>query len=267
MIFRTLHDVGILIVGCSVRAAKGKSIMREVAKTTPLIEGKDVRQKRILPNKKLRHLDPFIRVDHFYILGGGYANQVHHGFEGLLYVFSGSLHHEDSLGNYFNLEAGSGELFNAGQGLVHAEITEKKVHGMRIWIDLPPDLKHMKPEYTGFSAKEIPVEKNANIIKRTIVGPGSPVRPQTKMSVLDVVIGKKSVFKYDIPAGYNGFLYVIVGQVKVNGQEISASETFYFKDDIETKALAILTHQGGRVLICFGEPHGGDINVQESHTE
>jgi len=241
--------------------------MIEIAKTTPVLEGQAVRQKRIIPNKKLRYLDPFIRVDHFHILDGGYAKQVHHGFEGLLYLFSGGIKHEDSLGNFFNLEAGGGQLFNAGQGLVHAEVTENKVHGIRIWIDLPHDLKQMKPEYLEFSASDIPVESNSSVIKRTIVGQGSPVESQTKMSVLDVEMGKKSVYKYDIPEGYNGFLYVVVGQVKVNGQEIGASETFYFKDDTDTKALAILTHQGARVLICFGEPHGEPIHVQPSYVE
>ena len=241
--------------------------MIEIAKTTPVLEGQAVRQKRIIPNKKLPHLDPFIRVDHFHILDGGYAKQVHHGFEGLLYLFSGSVNHEDSIGNFFNIEAGGGQLFNAGQGLVHAEIAKQKAHGIRIWIDLPHDLKHMNPEYLEFSADDIPVERNASIIKRTIVGQGSPVQPHTKMYVQDVVIGKKSVYKYDIPQGYNGFLYVVVGQVKVNGQEIGASETFYFKGDVDTKALAILTHQGARIMICFGEPHGGEINVQTSYAD
>jgi len=239
----------------------------EIAKVTPVLEGQAVRQKRIVPNKKLKHLDPFIRVDHFHILGGGYAKQIHHGFEGLLYLFSGSINHEDSLGNFFNLEAGGGQLFNAGQGLVHAEVAENKVHGIRIWVDLPDDLKHMKPEYLEFSADDIPVERNESIIQRTIIGSSSPVRSQTKMSVLDVTMGKKSVYKYDIPEGYNGFLYVVVGQVKVNGQEIGASETFYFKDNADTKALAILTHQGARIMICFGEPHGGDMHAQASYAD
>ena len=241
--------------------------MLEVLKTTPVLEGQAVRQKRIVPNRKLAHLDPFIRVDHFYILSGGYAKQVHHGFEGLLYLFSGSVNHEDSIGNFFNIEAGGGQLFNAGQGLMHAEIAEQKAHGIRIWIDLPAELKHTPPEYLEFGADDIPEERNASIIKRTIVGQGSPVQPHTNMDVLDVVIGKKSVYKYDIPEGYNGFLYVVVGQIKVNGQELGASETFYFKGDPNTEALAILTHQGARVLICFGEPHGNEIHVQASYAD
>ena len=238
-----------------------------VAKTIPVLEGQAVRQRRIVPNKKLPHLDPFIRVDHFHILGGGYAKQVHHGFEGLLYLFSGSINHEDSIGNFFNIEAGGGQLFNAGQGLVHAEIAEQKAHGIRIWIDLPHDLKHMNPEYLEFSSDDIPVERNASVIEKRIIGKGSLVKPQTNMEVFDVVIGKKSVYKYDIPEGYSGFLYVVVGQVKVNAQEIGASETFYFKGDADTKALAILTHQGARMMICFGEPHGGEINVQTSYAD
>ena len=241
--------------------------MLEIAKTTPVLEGQAVRQKRIVPNRKLPHLDPFIRVDHFYILGGGYAKQVHHGFEGLLYLFSGSVKHEDSVGNFFNIEAGGGELFNTGQGLIHAEIAEQKAHGIRIWIDLPSGLKYMNPEYLGFSADDIPVARNASIMERCIVGKNSPVKPQTNMDMLDVVMGKKSVYKYDIPDGYNGFLYVVVGQVKVNGREINASETFYFKDDANTRALSILTHQGARVLICFGEPHGNEIHAQASYAD
>jgi redox-sensitive bicupin YhaK (pirin superfamily) len=206
-------------------------------------------------------------VDHFIILKGGYAKQIHHGFEGLLYLFSGDLYHEDSIGNFYNMGAGDGELFNTGQGLIHAELTEKKVHGIRIWIDLPPTDKHDSPTHFPFSESDIPVDERHSLIVKTIVGQGSPVKPLTKMNLLDIVLGKKSVYKYDIPKGFNGFLYVVVGNVKVNGKEVGASETIYVKDDPQTEALAILTHQGARVLVCFGEPHHGSIHVQSSDAE
>jgi redox-sensitive bicupin YhaK (pirin superfamily) len=105
------------------------------------------------------------------------------------------------------------------------------------------------------------------MIVRTIVGKGSPVRPLTNMNLLDIVLGKKSVYKYDIPEGFNGFLYVVVGSVKVNGKEVGASETVYFKNNQQIESLAILTQQGARVLVCFGEPHGEPIHVQSSYAE
>ncbi len=236
--------------------------MLDVLRAKPVIEGKSVKIKQILPSRKCRNLNPFLRIDHFNIDQGGFPNQLHHGFEGIFYLFSGEIHHEDSMANFFDIKPGGAELFTAGAGLIHAELVENKAHGIRVWIDLPEDKKYMKPSYQRFEALDFPEVTSKGVCVRTVVGEGSPLKPQTNVEMLDVTLCSKSVFKYIIPENFNGFLYVVVGSIKIKGKVIQASEMICMKsgDDI-----VMLSNTGARVLLCFGEPHEGKLSHAQSY--
>ena len=236
--------------------------MLDIAESGKVVEGKSMGMKRVVPMRRRSHKTPFLRIDHFNTQEGGFPNQVHHGFEGLFYLFSGKIHHEDSIGNYFDIEAGGVELFTAGAGLLHSELIEHHAHGIRIWIDLPDDKKHMSPSYQRFEVDALPEESNCSVFVRTIVGKGSPVKPQLNVDIFDITLCAKSVYKYDIPEKFNGFLYVIVGSIKIKGKVINASETIYFEND---RDIAMLSNTGARVLICFGEPHGDEVQHLQSY--
>ncbi|HID37863.1 MAG TPA: pirin family protein [Ghiorsea sp.] len=229
-------------------------------KTT--VEGKSVKIKRIVPARKRNNKTPFLRIEHFNAQDGGFPNQVHHGFEGLFYLFSGKVHHEDSIGSKVDIESGGVELFTTGAGLLHAELVEHKAHGIRIWIDLPDDKKHMPPSYQRFEVGALPEESNSSISVRTIVGKGSPVKPQLNVDIFDITLSGKSAYKYNIPEKFNGFLYVVEGSIKIKGKVINASETVYFENE---RDIAMLSNTGARVLICFGEPHGGEVEFAQAY--
>jgi len=236
--------------------------MLKTMKVADVSEGSAVKMKRLLPSRKQRSANPFLRIDHFNIREGGFPNQVHHGFEGLFYLFSGSIHHEDSMANYFDIDAGGAEIFTAGAGLLHSEMAESDARGIRVWIDLPDDKKHMKPKYQRFEVTSFPETSNNSVSVRTIVGKGSPLCPQANVEVFDITLSEKSVYKYMIPENFNGFLYVVVGSVKVQGKVIGASETIYFESE---RSIAMLSTEGARVFLCFGEPNKNDMPQVQSY--
>jgi len=231
-------------------------------KANIIAEGKSLKIKRVLPARTQCNKTPFLRIEHFNAKEGGFPNQVHHGFEGLFYLFSGMVHHEDSIGSNFDIEAGGVELFTTGAGLLHAELVENDADGVRIWIDLPDDKKHIPPSYQRFEVDALPEESNSSVSVRMIVGKGSPVKPQLNVEILDIILSGKSVYKYDIPENFNGFLYVVVGSIKIKGKVINASETVYFENE---RNIAMLSNADARVLICFGEPHGDEVHRTQSY--
>ncbi len=235
-----------------------------ITKAIAIFEGQSVRGRRLMPTVDIPSFDPFIRMEHFVIGQGGFPNQPHYGFEGLFYLFSGALHHDDNLGNHEDVGAGGIELFNTGYGLLHAEMVKEKAHGIRIWFDLPAHLKFLEPSYQSCEAEEIPLDQNLGVIVRTILGERSPVQSQTDANVSDVTMRAKSVYMWDVPQGFQGFVYVVVGSIKIDGKVVRQSEAVFYED---ATSLPILTHSGARIMICFARPHGESVEVPSYYVE
>jgi redox-sensitive bicupin YhaK (pirin superfamily) len=65
----------------------------------------------------------------------------------ITYILSGTLTHEDNLGNREDIAAGSFQVMSAGSGIVHSEFNHGKVecHLLQIWIE--PNQVGGKPSY------------------------------------------------------------------------------------------------------------------------
>ena len=75
------------------------------------------------------------------------------------------------------------------------------------------------PSYTDITAKDIPcIEFNggkATIIAGTFQGVTGPGRPHTGMLYHDIHLDKDSKFELDIARGWNAFIYIYEGNVKL----------------------------------------------------
>ncbi len=115
---------------------------------------------RLLPFKGKRMVGPFSFIDHI-----GPANMNDHenldvgphphiGLSTLTYLFEGSVLHRDTLGNAVEIKPGAVNWMTAGKGIAHSERTpeylrhtDKKLHGLQIWVALPRALEEMEPEF------------------------------------------------------------------------------------------------------------------------
>lgn len=81
----------------------------------------------------------------------GFNWHSHSNMEILTYVISGSLYHEDTLGNTEILEAGDFQLISSGHGIRHKELnlTKEPVHFYQIWF--VPSLNDTEPAYAKLS--------------------------------------------------------------------------------------------------------------------
>lgn len=80
--------------------------------------------------------------------GRGFGTHPHRDMEIITYILSGSLEHQDSMGNGRIIRAGEVQYMAAGTGVQHSEFNpsrDEAVHLLQIWI--LPDRKGFTPSY------------------------------------------------------------------------------------------------------------------------
>ncbi len=220
-------------------------------------EGDGVVVKRLMPVQGLMNYDPFVLMDHFNIDAGGFPDHPHRGFEAITYMLGGGMQHADNLGNTSIVYAGGLQRFTAGQGIVHSEMPDGQAHGIQLWINLPKRLKKIPPSYQQVDAENIPTDSNDGVVVRTLVGEGSPTVLQTGMLYLDVSIKQRSLYQFNIPSGFCGFVYVLEGEIRLEHETLQAYEALFFD---QAKLLSFMAKQDSRLIVCFGKPHGEPIH-------
>ncbi|MES0371392.1 MAG: pirin family protein [Mariprofundaceae bacterium] len=219
-------------------------------------EGDGVEVKRLMPVANLRNFDPFVLWDHFDISGGGFPDHPHRGFEAITYMFAGGMQHADNLGNKGTVHGGGAQRFTAGKGIVHSEMPDGRAAGIQLWINLPKSLKGVDPEYQQVEEGGIPETIIDGGVVRTIVGEGGPIQLKTDVEYLDVSLAAGAILGRDIPAGFQGIIYLIEGSIKVNGETVNRDSAAYVDSE---DALTIEAIETARYMWCFGRPHGEPI--------
>src|SRR5882757_3514779 len=85
----------------------------------------------------------------------GFGKHPHRDMEIITYILSGSLAHQDSMGNGRTISTGEFQYMAAGTGVQHSEqnpSSTEAVHLLQIWI--MPDEKGVKPRYAEKSMKD-----------------------------------------------------------------------------------------------------------------
>lgn len=227
------------------------------------MEGEGAEVNRLFPVQGFMNFDPFVLWDNFTVPpSAGFPDHPHRGFEGVTYVFDGSMMHKDNLGNDSTVEAGGLQRFTAGAGIVHSEMPspDKATHGIQMWVNLPASLKKVSPEYQQVDSQSV-VEhalehdgmKHGHV--RYLIGENAKLKIKTPMLYMDVSLDE-GVFTQDIPDGFRGFVYMVEGDAKVNGELLTTHQAQFHTD---TDVLKVDANETCRFMVCFGKPHGEPI--------
>ena len=209
----------------------------QITNGNPTSDGDGVKLTRIIGTPDLDMVDPFLMLDRFgtnnpgdYI--GGFPEHPHRGFETVTYMLAGRMRHKDNAGHEGVIEPGGIQWMTAGRGILHSEMpeqTEGRMEGFQLWVNLPASEKMIEPAYQEFSPESVPVEqleRGGSIRVVAGITDGGTVGSVTKMTntplFLDVILDASGTFEQQVPAGYNGFIYVIDGAASVETQEIEA---------------------------------------------
>jgi len=235
-------------------------------------DGAGVKLKRSIGTHLIDYHDPFLMLDEFgsenkddYI--GGFPPHPHRGIETVTYMLSGEFEHEDSTGAKGRMSSGDVQWMKTGGGIIHSEMpamTEGKLHGFQLWINMPAKFKMNKPEYIYIDAKEMQIHKDDDKKVKVIAGKfgeaEGPVKGHNVEPVyLDIEIEKGKEFIFNLPSTHNSLIYLIEGEVKVGEQN---------HNPIKDSTLIILTRgeklkvsglTKSKFLLISGKPIGEPI--------
>ena len=210
--------------------------------------------RRALPTAKRRMVGPFIFFDQMgpAILHPEQMLDVrphpHIGLATVTYLFDGKIRHRDSLGTEMIVAPGDVNLMTAGKGIVHSERTPEEMRddamslsGLQTWIALPDAKEDMDPAFANVAASKLPSVLDNGVSLRVIMGTFaglvSPTPTHSKTVYVDVAMatGKHLQVPADIE---ERAIYVISGEVSIEGDSFAAHQLIVFKPGSEIIAAA-----------------------------
>ena len=167
--------------------------------------------------------------------GTGFGTHGHRDMEIISYVLSGELAHKDSMGNIQGIPPGDVQRMSAGTGVQHSEFNHAEgaeTHFLQIWIE--PSKTGIAPSY---AQKTFPdAEKRGKL--RLVVSPdgadGSlPMTADARMyaGLLD---GAETAEVAIVP-GRKSYVYVVKGEVAVNGTPLHTGDAAYMDQETAVK--------------------------------
>jgi len=224
-----------------------------------------------LPSPEVADLDPFLLLHHHgphdfgpFNQGLPFAPHPHRGFETLTFILSGAVEHADSQGHRSTIGAGGVQWMTAGRGLVHTENlpADMRENGgrmeiLQLWMNLPARLKMAPPIYQGFQKEDLPVVDSGNGITTQVIsgvhhGTSGPAVSPTSLTVYSVEFRAGGNEIYELPYGEQAFLYVVTGEVVVNGKLAYTHQQVLF--ELEGTTLDIQTQSEGHFILVSGAP-------------
>lgn len=249
---------------------KGAFRMTEVLKLSPSTDGDGASVTRLMPTRALHFLDPFLLLDHFAVRPpAGFPPHPHRGFEIITYMLEGAFRHEDDAGHAGVIPTGGAQRITSGSGIWHSEMpaTDGVNEGLQLWINLPRAEKGIAPGYQDVPSEAFPVRTEGGVTVKTIVGDGSPIEIKRPMRYEDIALEDGKQYRWTIPAGDQGFLYMLDASVRVelfggpsDGRvlDVDRGSALIVRsgEASEMEIVALEPGKRARFVIAFGTPIG-----------
>lgn len=237
----------------------------------------DLDTYRAMPTRSIRHLDPFLFLNHHGPQQYGPNNNglpfgphPHRGFETLTFILQGDITHRDSSTGESVIKAGGIQWMTAGSGLVHAEISSeefKQKGGMeeviQIWLNLPAKFKMTAPNYIGLQKDAIPSisldegKVKVNLISGELDNQKGPIESLTGLMTSSVELKQGGTFRAEVVPEQNILFYVVNGEVEVN-QTLAKTHTLV-EFDHEGSELVVKALSDTTLIFAHGEPYNEPI--------
>ncbi|KAG0357991.1 hypothetical protein BGZ54_000093 [Gamsiella multidivaricata] len=230
-------------------SAGGRHILKSIyAAERP--EGMGAIVRRSLGTREIRHHDPFLLLDEFWVNSkGGFPDHPHRGFETVTYMLSGQMQHEDFSEHKGTIGPGDLQWMTAGRGIVHCEMPVKDTdetenpqgtdkataHGLQLWVNLSHKDKSCDPQYQDLRDHHIPRANPGNGVEAKVIageahGVKSKVYTRTPTMYLDYKLKENRSVEVAVPKGYAGFIYMLSGKAYFGDGTLSATRAEHAKN-------------------------------------
>lgn len=175
--------------------------------------------------------------------GQGFGTHPHKDMEILTYVLSGTVEHQDSMGNKEQIPAGDFQIMSAGTGVRHSEYNASEsepLHLYQIWII--PERTGIEPRY---DQRRFPDVQGRQLVLSPDAREGS-LKVFQDMTLSRWVMAAGEQDNVAIDAGRRIWIQVVKGDVTVNGNAITTSDALAIWDE---SALTIEASSAAEVLL------------------
>ena len=246
--------------------------IKKIVEPIETSDGAGVKLKRSIGTPTVNYLDPFLLLDEFgsenkddYM--AGFPPHPHRGIETVTYMLEGKFEHKDSTGAKGIMSSGDVQWMKTGGGIIHSEMpamSDGKLHGFQLWVNMPAKLKMSKPEYIYLDAKQIKIykdeEKKIKIIAGKFKNYEGPIKGHNVEPIyFDIELREENEFKFDLPLNHNSFIYLVEGNIKIGKnkhQRIDGSSLIVLK---KGKHLNVKALRRSKFLLIAGKPIGETI--------
>lgn len=170
--------------------------------------------------------------------GMGFGKHPHDNMEIVSIPLFGDLHHNDSTGRSEIIKQNDVQIMSAGSGIAHSEMNanrDKEVKFLQIWVF--PKERNIEPRYEQKTF--LHEDRQDKLV--TVVAPDDAnavwINQDAWFSLADLSSGKE--LTYDLHKAGNGvYVFVLEGNVNINGQELGKRDALGVWDtnNIQIKA-------------------------------
>jgi redox-sensitive bicupin YhaK (pirin superfamily) len=196
----------------------------------------------------------------------GVGEHPHRGFETVTIVYDGAVAHRDSTGSGGVIGPGDVQWMTAASGIVHEEMHEKEwakkggaFHAIQLWVNLPRAHKMSSPGYQTLASQAIPTVElvggtgHLRVIAGEFQGIRGPAKTFTPVHLYDVRVKAGSTAEITVPSSFNTAVFVLQGEVSVNGSE-PVKEAELARLDRNGERITIVAATETILLVLAGEP-------------
>jgi len=159
--------------------------------------------------------------------GMGFGDHPHDNMEIISIPLEGSLQHKDSMGNLATIEPGEIQAMSAGTGIYHTEYNKDKskaVKFLQIWIF--PNKRNVEPRYDQVKiADAAQPNQLVQVLSPNADDAGVWIHQDAWFNMGNLETGTS--VDYQIHKKGNGaYIFLLEGQIEVNGQELNRRDGY-----------------------------------------
>ncbi len=165
------------------------------------------------------------------------------------------------------MKSGDVQWMKTGSGIIHSEMpamSEGKLHGFQLWVNMPAELKMSKPDYIYIDSDKMQVhidsDKQVKVIAGKFENAEGPVKGHNVEPIyFDIELEKDKDFNFELPSSHNSFIYLIDGEIKIGVQihKKIKNSTLILLTKGEKLQVSALTK--AKFLLISGKPIGEQI--------
>ncbi|WPC65452.1 pirin family protein [Rhodoferax ferrireducens] len=179
--------------------------------------------------------------------GKGFGTHGHRDMEIVTYVLSGSLAHQDSMGNIKAIPPGDVQRMSAGTGVQHSEFNHAPnatTHLLQIWIE--PNVTGVVPSYEQKTFLDTEKQGQLRLVASPDGAQGSVTIHADARLYAGLLDGNQSA-QLTLAPNRKSYVHLVRGELDVNGQRLTAGDAALLADEIQVN----LTHGKDAEVLVF----------------